>query len=955
VKTILISLAFASSIFAQSGTLSGQVTDESGALVPSARITLTGIDGSVKAAQADERGAYVFTGIAPGNYAINASAPQLAMPKPMEISIHGGPQSVNLQLKVAVTAQQVTVRENSGPSVSMEASNNASALVLRGADLDALSDDPTDLLADLQALAGPSAGPSGGSIFIDGFSGGELPAKSSIREVRINQNPFAAEFDKLGYGRIEIFTKPGSDKYHAQVDYNYADSFWNSRNPYSSEKAPLLLNELEGNASGPITKRSSFTLDFQRNAVNNGYVTNGYDLAPDTYAIQPFSSIYVVPQRFLRLSPRIDYQLSENNTLSLRYSITRSYIDGAGIGNLDLPARGYYFQYTNQTVQLTDTAVFGTTVNENRFQFFRAAPHRVAKTDGPEVQVLQSFNDGGSQQGRGFDYQNNFEYQNNTMMIRGAHAIKFGGRLRGQTDDNISPLNFNGTFTFAGGLAPALGSNNQPAGSMIDISSIERYRRTLLGLPGAGASQFTIAAGNPEVSAGQVDVGLYVADDWRVRPNVTVSLGLRYEAQSNIHDMRDIAPRIAVAWAPGGGAKNARPKTVLRAGFGIFYDRFALTNTLAAERYDGILQQQYVITNPSFYPNVPPISALTAFKTVQPIDEISATLRAPYILQTAVTMERQLPAHATVAVTYTNSRGVHEFRSNDINAPFPGSGLLPFPGSGPIFLMESSGIYNQNQLVTNVNARVNSSFSLFGFYVLNKAMSNTDGLSTFSANPYNFAGEYGPASTDVRHRMTLGGSITTRWAIRFSPYFVIQSGQPFDITTGNDPYGTTLFNARPGIATDPSRPGLIETAYGLLDPNPIPGETILNRNFGRGPGQVAMNLRVSKTIGFGPAKGSQPRAATGPAPTGGMANAQAATGRGLGSLLGGATTDHRFNLILSMSIRNLLNHTNPGPINGNITSPLFGLANQMAGGLNGEGFSENANNRRLEAQIRLTF
>src|SRR5581483_998738 len=265
------------------------------------------------------------------------------------VTIRAGSQSLNLQLKVAATTEHVTVSDETEPLISTSASNNASALVLRGSDLDALADDPEDLMADLQALAGPSAGPSGGSIFIDGFSGGELPPKNSIREVRINQNPFAAEYDKLGLGRIEIFTKPGSEKYHAQVDYNYADSFWNSRNPYSSEKAPLLLNELEGNAGGPINKRSSFTLDFQRNAVNNGFITNGYNLAPGTYNIVPFNSIYVVPQRFLRLTPRIDYQLNPKHTLVFRYSITRSYLDGIGIGNLDLPARGYYFQYTNQT------------------------------------------------------------------------------------------------------------------------------------------------------------------------------------------------------------------------------------------------------------------------------------------------------------------------------------------------------------------------------------------------------------------------------------------------------------------------------------------------------------------------------------------------------------------------------------------------------------------------------
>jgi hypothetical protein len=263
-------------------------------------------------------------------------------------------------------------------------------------------------------------------------------------------------------------------------------------------------------------------------------------------------------------------------------------------------------------------------------------------------------------------------------------------------------------------------------------------------------------------------------------------------------------------------------------------------------------------------------------------------------------------------------------------------------------------LYNQNQLIANVTAKVNSGISLFGFYVFNKAMSNTDGVGTFPANPYNMAGEYGPASTDIRHRVTLGGSIMMRWNIRLSPFFVIQSGAPFDITSGSDPYGTTLFTARPGIPSDPSKPGLIQTAYGLLDPNPVPGETILPRNYGRGPGQIAMNLRVGKTFGFGGEKRGSKSSDTGSAPPAGNP-ANAATGRGLGGLISTQSGNHRYNLIVSMSIRNLLNHTNPGPINGDITSPLFGMANQMAGNTNGEGFSENANNRRLELQIRFTF
>jgi hypothetical protein len=395
---------------------------------------------------------------------------------------------------------------------------------------------------------------------------------------------------------------------------------------------------------------------------------------------------------------------------------------------------------------------------------------------------------------------------------------------------------------------------------------------------------------------------------------------------------------------------------VVRAGFGVFYDRFALANTLTSERFNGVVQQQYVVSNPDFFPVLPSPDMLAGFRSEQVIQEVSSRLRAPYILQSAVTLERQLPANATLAVTYTNSHGLHLLRSEDINAPLPASGAFPLGHSGPVFLMESAGLYNQNQLIANVNAKVNSGLSLFGFYVLNHAMSNTDGVSTFPAVPRSFAGEYGPASTDVRHRVTAGGSINLKWSIRISPFAVVQSGAPFDITTGADLYGTTLFNARPGVATDPNKAGLIRTSYGLLDPNPTPGESLLSRNYGRGPGQISVNLRVAKTIGFGSERGGSGGQSSSGGGGGGTATAMAAvSGRGLGSIIGSPTTARRYNLSLGMSIRNLLNHTNPGPIIGNLTSPYFGSANQIAGAANGEGFYETANNRRLEMQIRFTF
>jgi hypothetical protein len=912
------------------------VADESGAVVPGATVTLRGAAPS-RTATTDVTGAYTIAGIAPGDYTVQAAAPGLVQAQPKRVSVKAGTQTVNLVLAVAARADSVTVQENGAPSLSTDSSSNASAVVLRGQDLDALSDDPNDLAADLQALAGPSAGPNGGAIFVDGFSGGQLPPKESIREIRINQNPFSPEYDKLGYGRVEIFTKPGSDKYRGNVQWNFAHDFWNSRNPYSPEKAPFLLNEFENTFGGPLGKRASFTLDLVRNMVDNGSISNGVWVNPATLAIQPFSSATTVPGRFLNVSPRVDYQLNEKNTLMFRYGITHSDVPESGIAGFDRAARGYHYQFTNQTVQAADTVVLGTTINETRFQYYRAANQSIANSNAPATLVLGAFNDGGSQVGSTYDTQNSFELQNYTSTLRKAHSLRFGVRLRGQTEDSIAPQNFNGTFTFGGGA----------------ISSIEQYRRTLAYIQqgyspeqiralGGGATQFSITTGLPETAAHQIDVGVFAGDEWRLRPNFTLSLGLRYEAQSNMHDWRDIAPRFAIAWAPGGSAKKQRAKTVIRAGFGTFYDRFALANTLAAARFNGIVQRQYVVPNPDFFPNIPDVASLASFQSRQVIERISSQLRAPYLMQSAVTVERQLPANSTLAVTFTNSRGVHMLRS------------YPIVQANPIFLRESTGVYRQNQMIANVNTKVLTGLSLFGFYVLNQARSNTDGLSTFPANPASSAGEYGPASTDVRHRVTVGGSISLKWNIRISPFVVVQSGAPFNITAGSDLYGTTLFNGRPGFGTDPTKPGLVPTVYGLLDPNPSPGEALVPRNYGRGPGQQNFNLRIVKTIGLGGERGGS--SASQQSGGGTAAGMQAATtGRGLGNLIGNPSTSHRFNLVIGLSVRNLFNHTNPGPIIGNITSPLFGFANQVAGGPNGEGFYENANNRRLESQIKFTF
>jgi hypothetical protein len=520
-------------------------------------------------------------------------------------------------------------------------------------------------------------------------------------------------------------------------------------------------------------------------------------------------------------------------------------------------------------------------------------------------------------------------------------------------------------FTFSGGPAPQLNANNQlvldSSGFPVSqqITAIEQYRRTLLfqqqGLSpaqirslGGGASQFTISTGTPGLSVGQTDAGIYAGDDWRLKPNVTLSMGVRYEVQSNITNWSDLAPRVGVAWALGGG-NQGQATTVVRAGFGMFYDRFVLANSLAAERFNGIVQQRFVVTDPDFFPNIPSIATLPALQSTHVIQQVDARLRAPYIMQSAITMDRQLVRGSTVSITYTNSHGVHELRSRDLNAPLPNtfdparplSAIYPLGNPNPLFNMESNGIYNQDQLILNANSKIGRALSLFGSYDYGRARSNTDGVNTFPGDPYDFSGEYGPASTDIRHRGLIGGTIDVFGGFRLNPYINLQSGAPFDITAGRDLFGDTLFNARPAFASDPNKPELIRTAYGLLDPNPSPGEKLLPRNFGRGPALYFTNLRIIKTFAFG--REGKASAVSGNRRTGLLA-----------SIFSGPPADREYKLTVGFSTRNILNHTNAGPIVGNISSPLFGRSNALSGGLPGT-FLSDANNRTTEIMTTFSF
>ncbi len=277
---------------ARTGTLRGQIADPSGAVIPQASLTVTSTTGVSRTGTSDATGQYSITGLPAGQYSVTVQATGFSpFTSPPVTIAPGQSERLNISLSIQMEEQQVQVTGDT-PGVSVDPDSNVSAVVLTGKDLDALSDDPDELSNELTALAGPAAGPSGGQIYIDGFTGGQLPPKSAIRAIIINQNPFSAQYDTPGYGRVEILTKPGTDKLHGQVFVNASASAFNTANPFAQNQPPYHTLQYNGNVSGALGKRASFFVNFdRRNIQDNSIVHANVPYVPDPATCGPLNGV----------------------------------------------------------------------------------------------------------------------------------------------------------------------------------------------------------------------------------------------------------------------------------------------------------------------------------------------------------------------------------------------------------------------------------------------------------------------------------------------------------------------------------------------------------------------------------------------------------------------------------------------------------------------------------------
>lgn len=849
--------------------LTGAVRDPSGAVIVGAKVVLEAA--TPLNTLTDVRGRFSFDCVSSGAHTLRISADGFAT---QEVKArHDGDLSIKLAIKTAT--QDITVSGDEDNNASLDADHGSGTRLLTQKDLAGMADDPDELRRQLQVLAASGGSAPGQAVVaVDGFDNDiGIPTKSAIASIRVNPDLFSAEYDKPPYqgARIEVFTKPG-DTFHGSLFASESNAVINANDPLTpAGSTPASKADYGFEFGGPVIKNTGdFFVALEKRDTNEFNTVNATVLNASGVAT-PLQEASPAPETLWNGTLRTDWKIGAVHTLAMTYSEHRNEANDQGSGGLVLPEAGYHSLVNQQSVRLTDTGVFSANLlSQTRLGMTWNTTQDAPLSTAPSVNVAGAMVGGGSTVGALKDRERDIEADEQISWTHNNHSFTFGVKNLAILARVFDPDTFNGQYLFTGELG---------------YSPLLQYRYTLLNVAGVAPTTYQQTTGTPRFSYSDWQVALYAQDEWKVAPNFSLSLGLRYEIQTAPSLAGDLAPRFGLAWSPG-----RRKSWVIRAHAGMFYSPVSASVLSAADRLNGITQTESLIYSPLYSQPLTPALGGTAIQTVR---ELASGITEGSSLQAQIAVEKQLPQHWHVQGSWSYAYGWNLLRSVNINAPLAESAqdalLAPRPiePSENILQFQPSGLLHGPIVFLGADQHSYKHVGIFAGYLYMDLKTDADTPMLEPQSSYSNAGEMARASWEPSSQIFGMTQISLPWKVSLSSQFTIVSGVPYNISTGSDNNGDGSFNDRPSIVSQPG-PGVYATPFGLLSTTALNGT--LPRNAASMPTLLHIDTRASRIFAL-------PWKALGP--------------------------DQHQSLTVSAEAYNLLNHTNVTQVGGVAGSPSF--------------------------------
>ena len=872
--------------------LNGTVRDTTQALIPGAALS---IDGGA-AIESGSDGRYHFTCVTRGDHKLSVAMPGFTT-KEVEVKVPHA--ALDVMLAPAEVQTQVTVDAGQGASVSSTASGPT--LTIEGERLQALADDPDDLLQQLKQLAAAAGGnPSNTTIAVDGFQDSStLPPKSSIAYIKVNPDQFSAEYREPPFdgGRVEVYTKPGQPTYHGALFLTNGSPWENARDPFSTSKAAIGKQRYGFELTGPIRKKGSdFSMTLEHRAINDFAVVNATTL--DT-SDNPVATVQNVPatQALWVGTSRVDWQLGPKNTFIANYSANVNHLQNVGVGGTSLASTGYDSGKYEHMLRFSNiTTISPKAMHEARVSFRWDGETDVPVSNAPQVQVAGSFSGGGSTLGPQHIREFNVEADDDAILTPKNHTIKFGTQMMVYADQQQLTTDFNGFYTFGGGTAPVLDAGGHPTGQTETITGLQQYQRALAGQAGGAPTAYTVVSGTPNVNFTQWTNAVFIQDDWNVGHGVHIASGVRYYWQNDPTILNSFTPRAGVLWSP-----NKKGTWTLHAHAGLFAGRYGKGDVAEVLREDGTSRVTSTVYN-AVYCNGTASCNPEAGGT--PI--YSERKFNPHISNLTWGAEniggtRALPAGFNLSADWYIGRIWNYTRTENINSPLNDSPTGPRPGPANVNILQTNNSGQGRVTATFIGVENHNLKRLqffFGGVRVNLVDDTDDNEFSTPQTTGVETGEFARRTNQPEWNIFGNATLKLPEKLQLSADFHGGGEAHYNVTTGFDNNGDGDFNDRPQFATTGTptcasapnaTPCSYATKYGQLVASG--GTGVLQRNIGVMPWTYYLNLNLQRTI----ALTKNPKA------------------------------DHPQSLTLNVRSANALNHLNVTSVGGVLGSPTFGI------------------------------